>query len=71
MNIRLLGPPLAATVTVNGRSYSGAPGDVYGIVDADADVLGANGCAAAAKIGAALSRPIRLSPSRPFSINGR
>ena len=33
MNIRLLGPPIAATVTTNGRSYSGAPGNVYDVID--------------------------------------
>jgi hypothetical protein len=45
MNIRLLPPTAAAyqTIAVKGRTYSSTPGNVVDVLDADAQVLQANG----------------------------
>ena len=59
MNWRMLGPVAVAaqSFTVNGRAYSGSAGHVYDILDADADVLGANGWVKVAVSGPTTSRP--------------
>lgn len=60
LNFRML-PPSAVinqTVVVNGRTFTGAPGSVFDILDCDAAVLAANGW-----IKIALSGPTSARPS--------
>ncbi len=57
LNYRLLGPITAATTVVNGRTYTGAPGNVYDVVDGDGDVLGANRWVKVCPSGPTSSRP--------------
>ncbi len=63
MNIRLLGPPVAMTINVNGRSYAGAPGNVYDVPEGqDSESLGASGFVQIALSGPTSARP---TPSMP------
>jgi hypothetical protein len=57
MNFRMLGPATAATVNVNGRTYIGAPGATYDVIDGDAKVLGANGWVLICPSGSTSARP--------------
>lgn len=56
---RMIPPPVAVTVRVNGRSYTGAPGTAQDVLDVDADLLEANGwtCFAADGSGTTAQRP--------------
>lgn len=60
LNIRMLPPPavISQTIVVNGRSYSGAPGAVMDILDADAVMLSANGWVKVALSGPTSARPL-------------
>ena len=63
-NIRVL-PPVqvaSASITVNGRSYTGAPGSVLDVPDFDANVLTANNWTKVAVSGATSARP--TNPAR-------
>ncbi len=56
--------PLGAsttTSTVNGRTYSGAPGTTVDVIDMDAFVLAANGWLRVAQVGATSARPVHNS----------
>lgn len=59
LNFRMLPPPavISQTIVVKGRSYSGAPGSVMDILDADAMVLSANGWIRVAASGTTAQRP--------------
>ena len=53
--------------TVNGRTYSAAPGSAIDIVDCDAEVLSANGWTKIALSGATSARPsTTLNGSPPY-----
>src|SRR4051812_48044368 len=49
--------PVAQTIVVSGRSYTGTPGMPQNVLDADADVLGANGWTIVAPAGTTAERP--------------
>jgi hypothetical protein len=69
-NVRLL-PPVAATqqtVSVNGRTYSGAPGQVLDVPDFDAGVLAANGWTRVAFSGPTASRPTANAANGPYGV---
>ena len=58
--VRLLPPPSSValqTLTVNGRTYSGVPGQVVDVPDADAAVLCANSWVRVALSGTTAQRP--------------
>jgi hypothetical protein len=58
--VRLL-PPVDVryqTMTVNGRTYSAAPGATVDVADYDANVLSANGWIKMALVGATAARPV-------------
>jgi hypothetical protein len=60
MNIRML-PPIGAayqTIAVKGRTYSSTPGNVVDVLDADAQVLQANGWLYVAPSGPTSARPV-------------
>jgi hypothetical protein len=57
MDWRMLGPVVAATTIANGRSYSGAPGEAYDVIDSDAAILGANGWTKVCPSGPTSARP--------------
>lgn len=65
---RMLPPTTVAyqTRTVNGRTYSGTPGQVLDVPSFDADVLAANGWSFVAQSGPTSARPTpSLSPIGP------
>ena len=68
-NYRMLPPAIVnggavtsqQTMTVNGRTYSGAPGSVLDVPDMDARVLGANGWVKVGPSGTTAQRPTSTS----------
>jgi hypothetical protein len=72
LNRRLL-PPVAAdnqTVTINGRTYTAAPGAALDVPDMDAVVLEANGWLSVAYSGPTTSRPGNTLTSVPMATPG-
>jgi hypothetical protein len=68
MLIRML-PPVAVAPqkkSINGRSYSGAPGSAVDIPDFDADILAAEGWIRVAPSGPTSARPTPLTSSAPY-----
>jgi hypothetical protein len=59
MNVRMMPPPVVVnqTVTVNGRTYSGAPGVTLDVPDFDAGPLAANGWIRVGPSGTTAQRP--------------
>jgi hypothetical protein len=69
-NFRLL-PPVNVGVqnmTVNGRAYSGAPGSVADVIDADAGVLAAAGWTKVAFSGPTSARPTIGAAAGPYFV---
>lgn len=56
------------TLTANGRAYSGTPGNVYDVLDADAAVLAANGWIDCGQSCATGSRPSSGVPPNAYPL---
>lgn len=68
LTFRMLPPPQVAqqTVTINGRTYTGAPGVAVDVVDFDAIRLSAAGWVKVALSGPTSSRPTAATTSAPY-----
>jgi hypothetical protein len=69
LNKRILPPAagLTQTMSANGRPYSAAPGAVLDVLDADANVLLANGWVCGIPSGPTTSRP-KTRFSEPYNV---
>jgi hypothetical protein len=71
LTFRMLPPPAVGkqTLTVNGRTYSAAPGTAVDVLDSDARVLAANSWVICAPSGATAQRPTtNPNVSAPYTI---